>query len=59
MSQHFIDFWIWSWRRIHALGDCRMPPWGERFEAWGMDVGYCLDRYSIEDGDGNVTTSRP
>lgn len=47
-------WWDWIWRRLNAAGDCQ----GDRL-SWSIDVGYCLDRYSIEDADGNVTLSRP
>jgi hypothetical protein len=44
------------WRRLHALGTCKQTVHCERFEEFGIDAGYCLDRYSIEYADGAIRT---
>lgn len=46
----------YTWRWLHALNDCLSYPHipGERYEEFHIDVGYCLDRYSIEYEDGSV-----
>lgn len=53
-NRHWMDY---IWRRLHALGDCYHVSYSR--DEWHIDVGYCLDRYSIEDEQGLVTTSRP
>ena len=44
------------WRRLHALNKCMQLNYCERFEEFGIDAGYCLDRYSIEYDDGSIRT---
>jgi hypothetical protein len=51
------DTFTWMWRRLHALGNLRSS-WNRPASDY-IDVGYCLDRYSIEDEGGNVTRSLP
>lgn len=42
------------WRRLHACNDCMQYPHiqGERFEEFHIDMGYCLDRYTLDMEDG-------
>jgi hypothetical protein len=51
--------WAWVWRRLHTLGNLPWRSSGWRSPQDYVDVGYCLDRYSIEGADGNVTRSEP
>lgn len=46
------------WRRLHALSDCKFDENHSRDE-WTVDVGYCLDRYSIEHVPGIFTRVIP
>ena len=41
--------WHWNWRRLMVVMSCRPGPSGCRMDSWGIDVGYCLDRYMIGD----------
>lgn len=49
---------LWAWRRLHALNKCRRFDDCDRADVWAIDMGYCLDRYSIEH-DGEVVVCRP
>jgi YD repeat-containing protein len=51
--------WTWMWRGLHALNNQAWADSGWRTAQDYIDAGYCLDRYSIEDADGNVTRCLP
>lgn len=44
------------WRRIHVINKCMHVQHCERFEEFGIDAGYCIDRYSIEYADSSIRT---
>ena len=41
--------WHWTWRRLHVIAKCRADAHGFKHDEWGIDAGYCLDRYTIDD----------
>ncbi len=53
-NRNWMDF---IWRRLHVLNKCFYIDYSR--DEWHFDSGYCIDRYSIEDEDGNVIVSRP
>ncbi len=57
------DAWGYAWRRLHSLNATRhlLEPdryLGDRADLWMDDMGYCIDRYSIERND-QVVVCRP
>ncbi len=36
------------WRKLYCLSAMQKTPWGESLDEAFIDVGYCLDRYTLE-----------
>lgn len=45
----------YMWRKLHAAGEIKF----ELRDNYNDAVGYCIDRYSIDNDDGTVRISRP
>ena len=47
--------WYWVWRKLHCMADMRKDDCGGsggwRPDYQYIDIGYCLDRYSVRDSE--------